>query len=60
MGVVGWSGGAMVLGKFPVPGRPTLWIIVGQGPTALSVGVGGAIWTFFLLYRHFSLLSHSL
>ena len=22
----GWSGGAMVLGKFPVPGRPTIWI----------------------------------
>ena len=21
--VVGWSGGAMVLGKLPVPGRPT-------------------------------------
>ena len=40
----GWSGGAMVLGKLPVPGRPTVWIIVGQGPTALAVGV----WTFFL------------
>ena len=50
----------MVLGKFPVPGRLTLWIIVGQGPTALSVGVGGVVWTLFLLYRHFSLLSHSL
>ena len=37
----GWSGGAMVLGKLPVPGRPTIWIIVGQGPTALAVGVGG-------------------
>ena len=22
----GWSGGAMVLGKLPVPGRPTIWI----------------------------------
>ena len=21
----GWSGGAMVLGKLPVPGRPTIW-----------------------------------
>ena len=20
-----WSGGAMVLGKLPVPGRPTIW-----------------------------------
>ena len=26
-----WSGGAMVLGKLPVPGRPTIWITVGQG-----------------------------
>ena len=25
----GWSGGAMVLGKLPVPGRPTVWITVG-------------------------------
>ena len=32
----GWSGGAMVLGKLPVPGRPTIWITVGQGPTALA------------------------
>ena len=31
------SGGAMVLGKLPVPGRPTIWMIVGQGPTALPV-----------------------
>ena len=28
----------MVLGKLPVPGRPTIWITVGQGPTALTVG----------------------
>ena len=34
----------MVLGKLPVPGRPTLWITVGQGPTALAVGaVGGCL-----------------
>ena len=31
----------MVLGKLPVPGRPTILIIVGQGPTALAVGAGG-------------------
>ena len=31
----------MVLGKLPVPGRPTIWIRVGQGPTALVVGAGG-------------------
>ena len=36
----GWSGGAVVLGKLPVPGRPTNWITVGQGPTALAVGAG--------------------
>ena len=42
----GWSGFAMVLGKLPVPGRPTIWMIVGQGPIALAVG--GVVWTFFL------------
>ena len=31
----------MVLGKLPVPGRPTIWITVGQGPTLLAVGAGG-------------------
>ena len=36
----------MVLGKLPVPGRPTIWIAVGQGPTALAVGAGGGCWTF--------------
>ena len=39
----------MVLGKFPVPGRPTILITVGQGPIALAVGAGGgAVWTFLL------------
>ena len=38
---MGWSGGAMVLGKLPVPGRPTILITVGQGPIALAVGAGG-------------------
>ena len=31
----------MVLGKLPVPGRPTILITVGQGPVALAVGAGG-------------------
>ena len=31
----------MVLGKLPVLWRSTIWIIVGQGPTALSVGESG-------------------
>ena len=38
----------MVLGKLPVPGRPTFWITVGQGPTALAVGGGRVVWTFLL------------
>ena len=45
---LGWSGGAMVLGKLPVPGRPTIWIKVGQGPTALAVDASGVIGTFLL------------
>ena len=38
----------MVLGKLPVPGRPTIWITIGRGPTALAVGAGGVVWTFLL------------
>ena len=52
----GWSGGATVLCKLPVPGRPTIWIIVGQGPTALAVGAGGGCLDIFaLIYRFFPL-----
>ena len=29
-----------------MPGRPTILILVGQGPTALAVGAGGVVWTF--------------
>ena len=36
--VVGWCDGA---GYFSSAGRPTIWITVGQGPTALEVGAGG-------------------
>ena len=56
----GWSGGAMVLGKLPVPGRPTIWITVGQGPTALAVGAGGGCLDIFTLICPFSSLSPSL
>ena len=38
----------MALGNLPVPGRPTVRMIVGQGPTVLAVGAGGVVWTFFL------------
>ena len=33
----------MVLGKLPLPGRPTIWMIVGQEPFALAVGAGGGL-----------------
>ena len=36
----------MVLDKLPVPGRPKIWMIVGQGPTAVAVGAVGIVWTF--------------
>ena len=45
----------MVLGKLPVPGRPTILIRVGQGPTALAVGAGGGCLDIF--YSYLSLLS---
>ena len=56
----GWSGGAMVLGKLPVPGHPTIWITVGQGPTALAVDAGGGCLDIFTLIYLFSPLSPSL
>ena len=50
----------MVLGKLPEPGRPTIWITVGQGPTALAVGAGGGCLDIFTLIYPFSFLSPSL
>ena len=50
----------MVLGKLPVPGRPTIWITVGQGPTALAVGAGGGCLDIFTLIYPFFPLSPSL
>ena len=55
-----WSGGAMVLGKLPVPGRPTIWMILGQGPIVLAVGAGGGCLDIFTLLYPFSPLSPSL
>ena len=49
-----------MLGKLPVPGRPTIWIIVGQGPTALAVGAGGGCFDIFTLIYPFPFLSPSL
>ena len=45
----------MVLDKLPVPGRPTIWITVGQGPTALAVGAGEGCLDFFTLIYPFLL-----
>ena len=49
-----------MLGKLLVPGRPTIWISVGQGPTALAVGAGGVCLDIFILIYPFSSLSPSL
>ena len=56
----GWSGGAMVLGKLPGPGRPIIWTIVGQGPIALAVGAGGGLFGHFYSPILFSPLPPSL
>ena len=50
----------MVLGKRPVPGRPTIWIIVEQGLTALAVGAGGGCLDIFTLVYLYSSLSPSI
>ena len=50
----------MVLGKLPVPGRPTIWITVGEGTTVLAVGAGGGCLDIFTLDYPFCPLSPSL
>ena len=45
----------MVLDKLSMPGRPIIWMIVGQGPIALVVGAGGGSLNIFTLVI-FSLL----
>ena len=50
----------MALGKLPVPGRPTISMIVGQGPAALVVGTGGGCLDIFNLLYPFSPLFLSL
>ena len=59
-GLYWWSDGAMVLGKLPVPGRPRIWMIVGQGLTALAVGAGGGCLDIFSPVYHFSFPTLSL
>ena len=50
----------MVLGKLPVPGRPTIWMIVGLGPIALAIGAGEGFFDIFTLLYPFSSFSLSL
>ena len=50
----------MVQGKLPVPGRTTVWIRVGQGPTALAVGASGGCLDIFTLDYSVCPLSPSL
>ena len=49
----------MVMGKLPVPGRPTILITVGQGPIALAAGAGGGGLDIFILIYPFSSFSLS-
>ena len=51
----GWSGGAMALSNLPVLGRPTIWMVVGHGPTALAVGAGRGCLDIFTLVYPFSI-----
>ena len=50
----------MVLGKLPVPWRPTILITVGQGPIALALGAGGGGSDIFTLIYPFPSVSLSL
>ena len=50
----------MVMGKLPMPGRPTILITVGQGPTTLAVDAGGGCLDISTLIYPFSPLSPSL
>ena len=43
-----------------MPGRPTIWMIVGQGPIALTVGAGGGCLDIFILLYPFPPVSPSL
>ena len=51
----------IVLGKLPVPGRTTIWMIVGQGHIALAVGAdGGCFGHFYSPLSFFSSFSLTL
>ena len=56
--MVGWCDGAGGGGGWGE--RPTIWITVGQGPTAPAVGAGGGCLDIFTLIYPFSPLAPSL
>ena len=57
----GWSGGAMVLGKLPVPGRPTyLDYSRARAYCACSRCGWVVVWTFFLSLSFLSFFSFCL
>ena len=47
----------MALGNLPVPKRPSILMVVGQGPNALAVGADGGCLDIFILIYPFSSLS---
>ena len=55
--MVGWCDGP---GQTYRSGRPTIWMTVGQGPTALAVGAGGGGLDIFTRHYLFCPLSPSL
>ena len=50
----------MVLSNFQLQGILLIWIMVGQGPAVLAVGVGGVCLDIYFLAKLFSFLSPSL
>ena len=38
----------MILGTLRVPGRPTVWMIVGKGSIVFAIGAGGGCLDIFL------------
>ena len=58
--VWGWLGGAMVLGKLPVPGRPTNLDYSKARAYCVCSGCGLGLFGHFSLVCHFSFLSPSL
>ena len=57
---LGWSGGVMVLGKLPVPGRPTYLDNSGIRAYCACGGAGGGCLDIFSLTYHIPFLSRSL